>query len=320
MKKRLMYFCSILFFSVILNISAQPNLKEITFATHWLPQAQFAGYYVGVQKDIYKKYGLDVKIIHATINTTSQDLLLEGKVDFASMWLSTAMFLKSYNYPVVNVCQLSQKCAQMLVTKNKKLNNPSDINGMKIGVWRSGFDEILSAFVNKYNLEVEIVPINSTINLFLFGGIDLLATMWYNEYHSILNSGINEDELNTFFFADYGFNIPEEGIYCLNDKIDQNTINQFVTATLEAWEYAFNNQEEAIKLVKNEMEKKYVAFNNAHQTWMLNRTHDLFKIKEKKYYQGELLRSDFENAYKIFSSLGKIKNDFNYEDFFKGIK
>jgi NitT/TauT family transport system substrate-binding protein len=46
--------------------------------------------------------------------------------------------------------------------------------------------------------------------------------MWYNEYHTIINSGYDPEELNTFFFADYGLNFPEDGIYCSGELYRNN--------------------------------------------------------------------------------------------------
>ena len=317
------HYRSVIFFLLIsFNIiNGQGELKHIKVAVHWLPQSQFAGYYVGVKNNIYEKYGLDVQIVHANPNVTSQDLLLDKKVDFASMFLSTAMFLKSYDYTLVNVCQLSQKCAQLFVTKKgKNILEPEDLNGKTIGIWRSGFDEIPHAFVNKFELDVEFVPINSTANLFLYDGIDAITTMWYNEYHSILNSGYNPDELQTFFFADYGLDVPEDGLYCLEENYDKLIVEKFTKATLESWDYAFSHPEESINLVKEKMLEFHIPFNKSHQTWMFNRIKDLFKVTGKKYKPGQLLREDFEKAYLIFSSLDKIKNDFKYEEFYYGTK
>ena len=66
-----------------------------------------------------------------------------------------------------------------------------DFNGKKIGVWRSDFQELSIAFLDKYGIQADIVPITSTINLFLKGGIDIMNVMWYNEYHRMLDAGLN---------------------------------------------------------------------------------------------------------------------------------
>jgi hypothetical protein len=65
--------------------------------------------------------------------------------------------------------------------------------------------------------------------------------MWYNEYHSIINAGINPDELTTFFFFDYGLNFPKAGLYTLETTLngDSAKIHAFVRASIECWNYAF---------------------------------------------------------------------------------
>ncbi len=302
------------------QIYSQDNYPEkIRFAAHWMPQAQFAGYYIGVEKGIYKKYGLEVEVLHANPNETSQDLLLDGKADYASMFLSTAISLRSYGYPIVNVFQLSQKCAQVLISrKTKNIIEPADYNGKRIGVWKSGFTEVNSAFINKFNIDVEIVPISSTINLFLSGGIDVMLTMWYNEYHSIINSGLNEDELNKLFFSDYGLNVLEDGIYCRQATFDKVITQKFIDATVEAWEYAFAHPEESIDIVILKMNEHFVPANRAHQNWMFHRMRDLFTDGNTGHLIGTLQKDDFINAMEILEKQGKVKKSFSYEEFYSG--
>ncbi len=50
-------------FLLCLHCVAQ-GLPQLTFTPQWLPQAQFAGYYVAQKKGFYKAEGLDVKIVH----------------------------------------------------------------------------------------------------------------------------------------------------------------------------------------------------------------------------------------------------------------
>jgi len=68
--------------------------------------------------------------------------------------------------------------------------------------------------LRKYDLTVQVVPQSFSVNLFLRDGVDVASAMWYNEYHTILNCGIDPDEPTTFFFHEHGLNFPENGIYC----------------------------------------------------------------------------------------------------------
>ena len=301
------------------DLHAQDKPIKIRFAAHWMPQAQFAGYYIGIEKGIYKKHGLEVEVLHANSNRTSQDLLLDGKADYASMFLSTAISLRSYGYPLINVYQLSQKCSQVLVShKSENIVVPSDYNGKKIAVWKSGFTEVNSAFIQKFNLNVEIVPVSSTINLFLSGGIDVMLTMWYNEYHSIINSGLNEDELNTLFFSDYGLNVLEDGIYCQQLTYDKTITQKFIDATVESWEYAFAHPKESIDIVIRKMNENFIPANRAHQNWMFNRMRDLFTDKNSGHLIGTLQKEDFSKAMEVMANQGKVKNSFSFEEFYSG--
>jgi NitT/TauT family transport system substrate-binding protein len=106
----------------------------------------------------------------------------------------------------------------------------------------------------------------------------------------------------------------------MKENYDAEIVKRFVEATLEAWNYAFDHPDKSIELVKEKMNEFHVPFNKSHQTWMFNRINDLFNVPGKKYKQGELLREDFEKAYKIFSSLGKINKDFTFNEFYFGIK
>jgi NitT/TauT family transport system substrate-binding protein len=136
------------------------------------------------------------------------------------------------------------------------------------------------------------------------GGVDVMTVMNYNEYDQIINSGINDDELNTFYFAEYGYDIPEDGLYCLEStyKTKKDALRKFVQATLKGWEYAGNNKEYTIDLVVAEMKKAHLPNNKAHQRWMLERVLELIEPGNKQVNKGVLLYTDFLHALDIIKS------------------
>lgn len=305
----------------LINPVQTQNMK-LTFSPHWIPQAQFAGFYVALDKGFYKDAGLDVKIIHTSADVSSLDLLKKGKADIVSSFLMDGIKLRVSGLPLVNIAQLSQHSALMMVTKKKSgLDTIEKLRGKKLGIWSSGFDDIPFAFMREKKINMQVVRIHSTINLFLMDGIDAMTVMNYNEYDQIINSGINEDELNTFFFADYGYDIPEDGLYCLqstyNDK--KEALNKFKQATLKGWEYAAENKEYTIDLVVAEMKKAHLPNNKAHQRWMLDRMLELITPGEKKVKRGELLESDFKHAFDIIKLNSEKKiDDLKMEEFYLG--
>lgn len=316
LKKNLSLIILLVFSSACLGQS----LRKVIFIPHWVPQAQFAGYFVAKDMGIYEKYGIDLTILTGGPRISSSVLLNEGKVDFALMWLSNAIQLKANGAKIVNVAQIVNRSALMLISKKSSgISKPEDMNGKKVGIWGGDFQIQPMAFFKKYNLDVKPIMQGNSINLFFFDGIDVTSAMWYNEYHTILNSGFNQDELNTFFFADYGLNFPEEGIYCSEDFLKNNPelCRDFVSATFEGWKYAFDNPEEAIRIVVKYIKDANLAVNKTHQIWMLDRMKDLIfptkkmngfeKLPEEGYMlvAGKLLESGLIKKVPAFDSLYK---------------
>lgn len=292
------------FLMLTLACRAYAQNEKLVFSPHWLPQAQFAGFYVAIDQGFYKEAGLDVQIIHSSATISSLQLLKQGKADIVSSFLMDALKLRVNGLPLVNFAQLSQHSGLMLVAKKSSgINSPEDLQGKRLGIWSSGFDDIPFAFLREKKLDMEIVRIHSTINLFLMGGIDVMTVMNYNEYNQIINSGINEDELTTFNFAEYGYDIPEDGLYCLESTYatKKDALKKFARATFKGWEYARKNKDYTIGLVVAEMQKAHLPNNKPHQRWMLDKVLEQITPSNKKVNYGQLLRSDFLYALELIT-------------------
>lgn len=293
--------------------------KKITFIPHWIPQAQFVGYYVAEDRGFYKKHKLDIDILIGGPRNPSSYMIENEKVNFALLWLTNAIQLRSKGVKVVNIAQVVNHSALMLVAKKTSgIKTPQDFNGKKIGIWGGDFQIQPKAFFKKFNLDVKIVPQPNSINLFFMDGIDVTSAMWYNEYHTIINSGINPDELYTFRFSDYDLNFPEEGIYCLESyyKENYNTCKEFVDATLEGWKYAFENPDYAVDLVLKYMRKSNFPSNRAHQVWMLKRMKDLIFPSGNTSGFEKLEKKDFQFVEQKLKEYDFINNVPSYEEFY----
>ncbi|MDD5242893.1 MAG: ABC transporter substrate-binding protein, partial [Syntrophorhabdaceae bacterium] len=190
-KSQLLNILRCLVFSVTLfplsmsALYAETTLQSASFIPQWSPQAQFAGYYVALEKGIYQKYGINLNIKMGGPYSVPADLLEKGEVDFGTMWLSTAVQKRSQGVRLVNISQIVQRSALMLVAKKGRgIQKPEDINGKKVGLWRDEFRLQPLAFFKKFNLHVKIIPQSYSVNLFLRDGVDVASAMWYNEYHT----------------------------------------------------------------------------------------------------------------------------------------
>lgn len=301
--------------------SGHKELRKVTFLPYWVTGAQFAGYFIGVEKGIYQKYGIQLDIIQFQPFVTSSDLLKEGKADFAALWLVNAIEMKALGADIVNIAQPSSRSSLMLVTKKKSgIDKLEKMNGKKLGIW-NGFELQPRALFNKYNLDVKIIPIGSTNNLFLMDGVEITAANWFDEYHSIINSGLNPDELNTFFFADFGLNFLEDGIYCLSGllKKDPQLCADFVNATLEGWLYAFNNPDETIDIIMKITKEAKLPVNKVHQQWMLDRYRDLYFPKDKNGFNTNLSKADYDFVANVLKEGKLIKEIPSFSSFYQPV-
>lgn len=307
----------IIFFLLPQAVSAETSLKKASFIPQWNPQAQFAGFYVAYEKGIYKKHGIDLRILLGGPDKPSLEFLEKGKATFATQWLSTAIQKRSQGIKLINIWQIIQRSALMLVAKKSRgIHKPQDMNGKKVSLWREEFQIQPKAFFKKYNIDVKVVPQSHSVNLFLREGVDVASAMWYNEYHTILNSGLDPDELSHFFFHDHGLNFPEDGIYALENtfKKDPELSLAFVKATIEGWLYAFSNPDKALDIIMIYMSAAKIPANRVHQKWMLERMKDL--ILPRGNFDsplGILTPADFMLVSRKLQKSGLIKEipDFN---------
>jgi NitT/TauT family transport system substrate-binding protein len=77
--------------------------------------------------------------------------------------------------------------------------------------------------------------------------------MTYNEYWQVIDAGIAEDELVTFQYEDQGVATLEDGLYVLEDRLEDDEfvdrMARFVRASMRGWRWAEENPEEAADIV-----------------------------------------------------------------------
>ena len=298
----------------------EPRAQQVRFIPQWQPQAQFAGYYIAYEKGFYRERGLDVEVLRGGPEWPPSEMLKQGRADFGTLLLSAGIVCRARGLKLVNVCQLAQHSALMLVAKKSSgITKPGDINGKRVGVWGEDFKGQIDAFLRKFHLKVQTVPQGTTLNLFLRGGVEVASAMWYNEYHLLLNTGLNPEELTTFAMADYGFDFPEDGIYCLEQTIKDRpqVCRAFVQASIAGWQYAFAHPEEALDIVMKYVDAAHVPTDRVHQEWMLEHLRTMIPAPGPGRPVGGLNREDYYRTAAALKMDGTIKAIPNFSQFYR---
>jgi NitT/TauT family transport system substrate-binding protein len=312
------FIATLSFLCLLPTFAAAGELRSMTFLPQWLPQAQFAGYYVAYEKGFYSKYGIDLTILKGGPDFPAAEMLGKKRADFTTLFLSEAIQQRGGKISLVNIGQLMQRSGFILVAKKGSgISKPADLQNKKVSIWPN-FQVQPQAFFRKYGIEVKPVSQGATVNLFLRGGVDAASAMWYNEYHTIINAGINEDELTTFFFDRYGLNFPEDGIYVLKETYerDRELCCKFVKASLAGWKYAFENPEEATDIVMKYIKDAHAGGNRIHQRWMLARIKDLMQPVDPKTPIGALNVKDYHTVAGELQKSGLIQTILPFGEFY----
>jgi NitT/TauT family transport system substrate-binding protein len=299
------------------NSTAKNN--KVSIRLQWIPQAQFAGFYVAKEKGFYDENNLDVDILAGG----TKDGFLEiqkDEVDFVIGHLSTGMQHASNGVPVKCVGQFFPEPTLVLLSKkSSNISKPEDMEGKKVGIWEAGLFRLpIKAILNKYNTKPVFVGQDFTMDQFLNDEIDVASAMMYNEYLMVLKSGIKEEDLNVFHLGDYGIKCPEDGIYTSEKNITSNPemVKSVVKATLKGWNYALNNKEEALEIVEKAATEIGNEIDMAHQKDMLNIIADMM-VNDKGEMTDLLNKEDYDGVKKALKDQNLLgTKDLSYEEFY----
>ena len=295
----------------------QDSLTPVRFRPQWRHQAQFAGVYMALEKGFYRDLGLDVQIQSGGPDDPAYESLVNKSSDIVTLFLSSALSRSTPGNPLVNLAQISQKSAIMLVGKRSpSLSQIRDLNGKKAGLWRNDFREPSLIFFREKDLDVQIVPIDWSVNLLLNDAIDVMNVMLYNEYHQVLMAGLDPEEIFEIRLSGAGYNIVEDGIYTTREFFENNTKTciAFAEATLDGWIYALNHPQETLDVVIRLMRRDHIAANLSHQAWMLDKMKELILAKPDQL--GQLTQEDFDFAQNLLFKHGLLSQKIPYRQFF----
>lgn len=314
-----------LFGLVASQVAAQTS-EPVTLVLQWQHQAQFAGYYMALAKGLYKQQGVDVRLQRGGPDIQPMELLKSGKADVACLMLSTALDQRSRGLPLVHLAQVVNRSNFLLVAwRNPAEGGPirdlPDLDGRTVTIWREDFRAPYRALFATRGVKPVILPQYNTFSLFLHQGAAAFAAMRYNEYHTLLQSGVREDEVRVFSLWDHGVRLPEDGLYCLADTWQRRpqVCRALARASLEGWCYARDHADETLDVVMDYVEKEHLPTNRMHMRWMLKELiASVFPGPGDAWTAGQLSRSAYEEALAVLKQENGAGTAPRYEEFVVG--
>ena len=259
----------ILSLAISLLLLTSVNAQKIIFTPQWLPQSQFAGYYVAQELGFYEEAGLEVEIEHTSASDNTTNRLKKGTCNAVTMNLFDAIVDIDKGMEIVNVLQTSLHTALVIVPRNNEITQLEDLRNKRVGIWRAHYNQLSQIVNDDHNLDIEWVSFIQSSNLFISGAIDATMAMIYNEAYNIHSSGF--EDIKYIYLSDYGYDFPEEGIYFTKDYIEKypEKAKAFAEASKRGWEWAHQHPEETLDIVLKTMKNENLPANRQHQKWML---------------------------------------------------
>jgi len=94
-----------------------PEKTDVTIQLKWLPQAQFMGYYVALDKGYYEEVGLNVTVVPGGGDISETTAVYTGQVDFGVTWVSNLIAANAGGMDLLEVAQVYQRSGLVLVYK-----------------------------------------------------------------------------------------------------------------------------------------------------------------------------------------------------------
>jgi NitT/TauT family transport system substrate-binding protein len=234
---------------------------KLTLQLKWVTQAQFAGYYVALDKGFYKDEGIDLTIKPGGPDIAPAQVLAGGGADIIVDWMPSALATREKGLDMVNIAQVYNKSGMMLTClKSSGIETPADFKGKTLGVWFFGNEYPFLSWMSKLGYPttggkdgVTVLKQGFNVDPIFQGQADCVSTMTYNEYGQVIDGGLTPAELTLFKYEEEGVATLEDGLYVMEDDLKDpmkvESYAKFLKATVEGWEWAAANPKEAAMIV-----------------------------------------------------------------------
>jgi len=234
----------------------KPALTHITFVTDWKAEAEHGGFYEAVAEGLYRKRGLDVKILEGGPSVNVPQLLAGGAADFGIGSNSfIPLNLVREGARIKAVMAVFQKDPQVLITHPRDdVKSLADMKGKPIMI----SDATVAAFwpwlKAKYGFDdTQIRKYTFNLAPFLVDPKAIQEGYLSSEPYTIEKEGKFKPQV--FLLADYGYPGYANMVLVPEKWIDGKPaiVQAFVDATIEGWmDYLYGDPRPANALIKKD--------------------------------------------------------------------
>ncbi len=235
--------------------STATPLKNVSIGLGYIPNIQFAPYYVAQSKGYYKAAGLNVTFHHGFVNDLIGSMVL-GHDNFVFATGDEELVARSKNLPVVNVATIYQRYpVSLIVPADSTIHTLADIKGHTIGepgpfgATHIGLLALLyQAHLSLSDIHVQAIGFTQVTAL-LAHRVDAVVGYSNNEPLQLRKQGL---QVRTFDVSDYQ-PLVSNGIITTESTLQNqlDVVRGFVQATIRGLKDVIANPAEAVRISQN---------------------------------------------------------------------
>lgn len=298
--------------------SSEPT--PVTIGLTFVPNIQFAPFYVADAKGYYEDAGLEVEFNHHAVGADQFGPLVAGQEDLLMASGDEVIQVRARDVEIVYLAVVYRKYpVALIVPEDSDIQTIADIEGKKVGVpgeyganWIGLLALLDSAGLTADDISVESIGFTQATAL-LAGHVDAVMGYINNEPIQIASGGM---AVRTFAVSDVSPLIAN-GLVVTDEYLDENpdTARAMVEATLRGLQYTIDNPEEAVEIAKDYVPTLTDAEQEASALDVLQATLPLWEV-ESGGEIGAADPADWEAMQEFLLQHGLLEREVDIDDVF----
>lgn len=229
--------------------SANKPLREITVAMPYIPNVQFAHYYMADKLGYYAAEGLKIKLDY-NFETDIIQRIAQNTVQFGQASGDSVLLARAQGLPITTVATVGQKLAVVFYSKAaNNIRTPEDLKGKSVGIPGRFGGSYISLLALLYGSHMQESDLNiqeigfTQVQALSEDKVQVVSGYGNNEPLQLAQQGI---PVNVIQVSDY-FPLASDGIVTSEALVkgDADMVHAFVRATLKGMQAVIDNPDAA---------------------------------------------------------------------------
>jgi NitT/TauT family transport system substrate-binding protein len=289
--------------------------EVVTLQLKWIHQAQFAGYYMALERGYYRDENLDVKLLEGGWAVDIADRLEAGLADFAVMSPETALLARGSGAKPTAIASIySYSPVVYVAAADSGIVRPRDFAGRTVAALdlsraQKDLEVPLYAMLKKVGMDisaVKLVPWEPDYASFYAGRVDITPCYCTVALIAMKQKGL---KLNLIWPSDYDINFYSDTVFAHEDTVVNRPelVLRFLRASLKGWRDVIQDIDSAVDVTL-----KYARIRD--RAWQKN----LMEAQLPLVYTGEdhigwMKQSVWHNMHAVMRESGSLAADIDID-------